>query len=105
MTDDDDDLDGLLFDEPDEESAAAERTNLLVVGARPPSAEMLNALEGQYRQRGIAPIVFIETDDVTGADVVGDAVTWAKRIGLNVLPTEAQCDQWAAGQRWASWEW
>jgi hypothetical protein len=105
MIEDDDYLDDLLFDEADEEGAAAERTNVLIVGARPPTAEMLNALEGQYRQRGIAPVVFIERDDATGTEVVGDAVAWAKRIGMDVLPTEAQCDAWTAGQPWASWTW
>ena len=59
----DDDDDGLLFDEPDESEAGYEPTNCLVVSARPPSPEILNALEAQYRRQGLPPVVFEEDDE------------------------------------------
>lgn len=104
------DLDLLFFEvddgAADEETAAVERTNALVVPPRPPSAEMLNTLEQSYRSQGLPSVVFIEDDD-DGQPYLGNAVDLGKVMGLpsDVLPTEAQFDDWAARRRWASWEW
>jgi hypothetical protein len=106
MIDDDDDLDGLLFDEIDEESAAAERTNVLVVGARPASPETVNDLEGLYRRQGLPPVIF-EEDDEAGQSYLGNVSQFARLMKLppDILPTEGQVLAWIAARRWPSFEW
>jgi hypothetical protein len=106
MIDLDDDLDELLFDEPDQDAATAERTNTLVIPARP-SAEVLNQLERAYRSQGLPACVFIEDSEETGQPFLGNAVALGKLMGLpaDILPTEEQYDDWAARRNWAAWEW
>jgi hypothetical protein len=85
------------------ESAA---TNCLVVGGCPPDPAMINKLEAAYRQLGLPPVIFEESDD-NGAPIFGNAVEYAELMGLapDVLPTMAEAEQWAAGQTWAGWGW
>jgi hypothetical protein len=106
MIDDDDDLDALLFDEPDQDTAERQNQNTLVTGARPPTPEMINQLEAAYRSQGLPPVVFIE-DDEGGQPYVGNAAQLAQIMGLpgEILPTEEQFDAWAARRNWASWSW
>lgn len=106
MLDDDDEDDGLLFDETDEDEASAERTNLLVIPARVPTPEMLSALEQQYRREGAIPCQFIEDGD-DGQPFFGNALEYAKLMQLpaDVLPTMDEADQWVASRTWPSWEW
>jgi hypothetical protein len=79
-------------------------TNCLCVGQPMPDPAMLNVLENQYRQLGLAPVVFEETAD-DGSPIFGNAVEYAELMGLppDVLPTMEQAEEWAAGQTWAGW--
>ena len=105
MIEDDDDLDDLLFDTPDETDAAFEPVNCLIVGCPAPK-EILQRLEEQFRRDGGPPVLFVEDDD-NGQPYLGNAAEMAKLMKLpgEILPTEAQADAWIARRKWLSLEW
>jgi hypothetical protein len=82
-------------------------TNCLVVGECPPDPAMINRLEANYRQLGIAPVIFEEDGPEDGSPIFGNAVEYAELMGLppDVLPTMAEAEQWAAERTWAGWGW
>jgi hypothetical protein len=80
-------------------------TNCLCVGQPLPDPAMLNKLEANYRQLGLAPCIFEETAD-DGSPIFGNAVEYAGLMNLPPdapLPSMERAQQWAAEQTWAGW--